>query len=587
MPPDKEIRGISLKVRSSMNSSATGELPRGTVLRGTYEISSVLGRGGMGTVFLAQHLRLPGKQVAIKVLRSGEELPPDVHVRFRREAEIASRLGHPNIIEVLDFDTLEDGSPFMVMEYLRGEGLSRRLRRQKRLPLEEALTFAREIGSALQAAHRAGVVHRDLKPGNVFLVPTESGGRVSERVKLLDFGISKIIDSRTVQTQEAVLIGTPQYMAPEQAMGKNREVDARTDIFSFGCIVYEMLAGRAPFLGGSLPELIYQIVHEPPDALATLAPELPGHIIEAVERAMSKRPDDRYAEVGVFIHALTGSPLQTLAPSGSVAVEPQPPPPSHVAEPRPTEGVKSWSIPAEEAPPAPGPSAPVTTPTVDARPRPRDAQHPEPAPVPDLRNKRGASKYLPLAVAVGVVLSGAAAVMLWPRPGPTPMPAPTPVAATTAPLTPPAPSKTATEPPESPAQAAPAAPTEPEEKAKAAPPRVAEASEAKVNEEARSPATSVRKGPTSRPAVAEQIPDAVRQDLAAAEKALATANTQEAIHLIRRSQRVQVTGASFALLTRAYCRQGDLGNAKAQWGRVPTAERVRVKQYCRQYDIDL
>ncbi|RKG66843.1 serine/threonine protein kinase, partial [Corallococcus exercitus] len=294
-------------------SAQSEPLTTGRILRATYEIGTVLGKGGMGAVFLARHLRLPGKQVAIKVLHGAEALSEEVAVRFRREAEIASRLGHPNIVEVLDFDTLEDGTPFMVMEYLRGEGLSRRLRKQKQLPLEEVVSISRQMGAALQAAHRAGVVHRDLKPGNVFLVPTEAGGVVGERVKLLDFGISKLVDSRTVQTLDSVLMGTPQYMAPEQAMGQNSNVDARTDLFAFGCIVYEMIAGRPPYSGDNIAELIYQIVHLEPPPLLSLAPQTPPHVVAAIARAMAKKPEDRYPDVGSFILELTGSPLQTLA----------------------------------------------------------------------------------------------------------------------------------------------------------------------------------------------------------------------------------------------------------------------------------
>ncbi|NBD12062.1 serine/threonine-protein kinase [Corallococcus silvisoli] len=294
-----------------MTRSADGELNIDSVLRNTYKVVSVLGRGGMGSVFLAQHLRLPGKQVAVKVLRIGDHVGPDLHVRFRREAEIASRLGHPNIVEVLDFDTLEDGSPFLVLEYLRGESLADRLRRG-RLSLEEVFSFTRQMGSALQTAHRAGVVHRDLKPANIFLVPTDSGGVVGERVKLLDFGISKVMSSETLQTQEAVLIGTPQYMSPEQAQGHNRRIDARTDLFALGGIVFEMLSGMTPFGGGSLAQIIYRVVHEPPVSLSTLMPDLPPNVARAVTRALEKNPDDRHPDVGAFITELTGATLQSL-----------------------------------------------------------------------------------------------------------------------------------------------------------------------------------------------------------------------------------------------------------------------------------
>ncbi|MCE9673140.1 protein kinase [Myxococcus stipitatus] len=304
-----------------MGSTPANDIPLGTVLGGTYEISGVLGRGGMGTVFLAKHLRLPGKQVAIKVLRHDGSLGKEVFLRFRREAEIATRLGHPNIVEVLDFNSLEDGSPFLVMEHLRGMPLSRRMRKGPRLTLQEVFSIARQMGSALQAAHQAGVVHRDIKPGNVFLVPTEVAGLNVEHVKLLDFGISKIIDSQTVRTQDAILLGTPQYMAPEQALGKNTEVDSRTDIFCFGVLVYEMLARKLPFKdGGVLSELVYRIVYEPPEPLLEAAPDTPLHVVQAIEKALAKRPESRFGQVAEFVAALTGSPLRTATPSPDAPV---------------------------------------------------------------------------------------------------------------------------------------------------------------------------------------------------------------------------------------------------------------------------
>jgi serine/threonine protein kinase len=169
-------------------SSSTAEVQVGSVLRETYEITAPLGSGGMGAIYAARHLRLPGKQVAVKVLHGGG-ISPDASARFRREAEIASRLGHPNIVEVLDFDTLPGGTPFLVMELLRGETLGQRLCRGP-LSWQETEEIARQVGSALGAAHRAGIVHRDLKPDNVFLVAGEPGVMAGERVKLLDFGIS-------------------------------------------------------------------------------------------------------------------------------------------------------------------------------------------------------------------------------------------------------------------------------------------------------------------------------------------------------------------------------------------------------------
>ncbi|MGZ3446204.1 MAG: serine/threonine-protein kinase, partial [Myxococcaceae bacterium] len=192
----------------------TDVLDVGAVVAETYRIEGLLGRGGMGAVWAAEHLRLPGKHVAVKVLLDAAAGGDEMLQRFRREAEIASRLGHPNIVEVLDFNTLPSGQPYIVLEYLQGETLAARVA-GGRLQLEEALAITRQIGSALQAAHRAGVVHRDLKPDNVFLCTPEED--MPTKVKVLDFGISKIRGSQSLRTQDAILMGTPQYMSPEQA----------------------------------------------------------------------------------------------------------------------------------------------------------------------------------------------------------------------------------------------------------------------------------------------------------------------------------------------------------------------------------
>jgi serine/threonine-protein kinase len=526
-----------------MTQPSAGELPVGTVLRDTYEISSVLGRGGMGSVFLARHLRLPGKQVAIKVLRKNVELGPDVYVRFRREAEIASRLGHPNIIEVLDFNTLEDGSPFLVMEYLQGQSLGRRLKKG-RLSLEEIFDITRQIGAALQAAHRAGVVHRDLKPDNVFLIPNETGGP-GERVKLLDFGISKILDSQTLQTQDSVLLGTPRYMAPEQAMGKNREVDPRSDLFSLGCLVYEMLAGKGPFAGLSLPEFIYRIVHEAPEPLAPLAPEAPAHVVEAVERALSKQPDDRQPDVDTFITELTGSPLQTLSGQDPAAT------------------AAGRRRPAEAAPPSSSRNT-----------GPRSAT-PAPDVSPEARPKK---KPALVAGVAAVALVGLAALFVWLRPGASSAPPSGPV--TPVAVTQPAPEAPPSAPPSTPASEAPV------ERAAGAP---SPAPDAPLPSSTGTPArqTAQPARPQERQAPAEVLPEAARKDLELAEQALNRGEVGEAIRLGRRSQRIVLSGASYSLLTRAHCRDRDLSNARAQWGQVPASERSRVRQYCKLYEIPL
>ena len=292
------------------NSPARSVLDVGSVIADTYTIEALIGRGGMGAVFVASHKRLPGKQVAIKLLHADMQ-DSDVMTRFRHEAEIASRLGHPNIVAVHDFNVTDDGTPYLVLEYLRGESLDRRIANGP-LPLEHVLSIARQVGSALAAAHREGIVHRDLKPQNIFLVPTEVDGRVVEIAKVLDFGISKIRGSQTVKTQDSLLLGTPQYMAPEQARGEQFAVDERTDVFAFGAIVYEMLSGQPAFTGASIPEVVFRVVYETPLTLSERAPTTPPPIVAAIERAMAKSADDRHPTAAAFVEALTGQPLSQL-----------------------------------------------------------------------------------------------------------------------------------------------------------------------------------------------------------------------------------------------------------------------------------
>ncbi len=289
-----------------MAHSPTHALDVGSVIAETYTVEGLLGRGGMGAVFVASHARLPGKKVAIKVLH------PDVAdaeslARFRREAEIASRLGHPNIVEVHDWNQLPDGTPYLVLELLVGESLADRLRRGP-MTLDEVAPIIRQVGAALAAAHREGIVHRDLKPANIFLIPQDEG---PPRAKVLDFGISKIHGSNTVKTQDTQMLGTPQYMAPEQATGRHDQVDGRTDVFALGAVVFEMLTGQAAFGGATIPEVVFKVVFDPAPTVASLAPAVPAAAAAAVDRALAKKPEERWPDVAAFVEALTGSPLAT------------------------------------------------------------------------------------------------------------------------------------------------------------------------------------------------------------------------------------------------------------------------------------
>ncbi|HEY1546841.1 MAG TPA: serine/threonine-protein kinase [Kofleriaceae bacterium] len=286
------------------NSPTRSVIDVGSIIDDTYTIEGLIGRGGMGAVFLATHRRLAGKKVAIKMLLAdlgGDE----ILARFKREADIASTLDHPNIVKVENYNVLADGTPYIAYEFLQGESLAQRLAAGP-LPLEQVFTIIRGVGSGLGAAHRAGIVHRDLKPQNIFLVQSEVAGHAIEMAKVLDFGISKLRGSQTVKTQESTLLGTPQYMAPEQATGQHSNVDERTDIFALGAIVYEMLTGLPAFSGVSIPEVVFKVVYEQP---APLDVPVPPNVAAAITRAMQKQASDRFPTVAAFVEALTGQPL--------------------------------------------------------------------------------------------------------------------------------------------------------------------------------------------------------------------------------------------------------------------------------------
>jgi serine/threonine-protein kinase len=273
-----------------------GVISVGSVFDGKYRIESVLGRGGMSVVYGAAHLRLP-RRVAIKVLHSHlDDLP--AYARFRREAELLSELRHPNIVAAHDFDEV-DGHPYLVMECLEGQDLARLLARRKRLEVGEALVITRQISDALTAAHSRRVIHRDLKPQNVFLCTAVPGEL--PLVKLLDFGVSKLLGAPNALTHSLTTIGTPSYMSPEQARGSSALVDARSDQFSLAVLVYEMLAGRLPFDPSDEPLVtMTRILTDEPPPIA----EVPESLMPVLWRALAKRPEERWPSVAAFVAAL-------------------------------------------------------------------------------------------------------------------------------------------------------------------------------------------------------------------------------------------------------------------------------------------
>jgi serine/threonine-protein kinase len=377
-----------------MPNSARVVVDVGTVIADTYKVEALIGVGGMGSVFLASHARLPGKQVAIKLLHAGLE-EGDALGRFKREAEIASRLGHPNIVGVHDFNVLPDGTPYLVLEYLQGESLGARLKGGA-LPLDAVFSFARQIGSALAAAHREGIVHRDLKPANIFLVPTEIDGKLVDIAKVLDFGISKMRGSTTVKTLEFTLLGTPQYMSPEQAKGDHANVDQRADIFAFGSIVYEMLAGHPAFSGANIPEVCFKVVYEEPAPLVEEAPATPSHVIAAIQRAMAKEPADRFASVELFVEALTGRKLAQVSKTGISIAPPDDGPPSDAFAQTMNSGQFGIAV---STPPL---RVPTPLPISEHTPQGATQVSIPPTPVPAPPPKRS------LAPLVGIALGGAA-----------------------------------------------------------------------------------------------------------------------------------------------------------------------------------
>ncbi|MGK3992649.1 serine/threonine protein kinase [Sorangium sp. So ce1024] len=281
----------------------------GQVLAGKYRVERVLGKGGMGMVVAAMHLQLQ-QRVAMKFLLPGAT-QETIH-RFLREARAAVRLKSEHVARVTDVDTLEDGTPYMVMEYLEGIDLSQRVRRQGPLPIDEAVTYVLQACEAIAEAHAAGIVHRDLKPANLFLTTAADG---SQMVKVLDFGIVKALadapgdatgpDGEPVMalTRTAAIVGSPLYMAPEQ-LRSARSVDARADIWSLGVVLFQLLTGRLPFETNELLELFHMVNQQPPASPRGYRPDLPEEIEAAILGCLGKAREERFQNVGELAQAI-------------------------------------------------------------------------------------------------------------------------------------------------------------------------------------------------------------------------------------------------------------------------------------------
>ncbi|HEV8246403.1 MAG TPA: serine/threonine-protein kinase, partial [Polyangiaceae bacterium] len=262
----------------------------GTVLAGRYRIERMLGSGGMGSVYRAEHV-LMRKAVAVKVLHREMTALPEMVARFEREAVAAGRIEHPNVVAASDFGRLDDGSFYLVLEYVEGRPLSTLIDTEGGLPPERALHIVRQIADALGVAHSLKIIHRDLKPDNVMLVDREN---YPDFVKVLDFGIAKVrMQDETGKTQQltqlGTVFGTPDYMSPEQARGN--PVDGRADLYALGVMLYEMLAGVTPFKSDDLIVVLTRHITEPPPPLPD---KIPGPVRELVMKLLSKSPDERF-----------------------------------------------------------------------------------------------------------------------------------------------------------------------------------------------------------------------------------------------------------------------------------------------------
>ncbi len=265
----------------------------GTTL-GNYRLERELGRGGMGAVFVGTHTLL-GREAAVKVLLAKYSQDQDIVGRFFNEARAATAIEHPGIVEIYDYGKDASGCAFIVMELCQGESLGARIRRKHRFTVAAALTIVRQIAGTLSAAHKAGIVHRDLKPDNVFVVPDPevTGG---ERIKLLDFGIAKLATEAAgpMKTSTGVIMGTPNYMSPEQCRGAGA-VDSRADLYSLGCMLFELMCGRVPFVGEGSGDIIGAHLLTAPPKPSSFTPNIPQDIERLILALLAKKPGDRPA----------------------------------------------------------------------------------------------------------------------------------------------------------------------------------------------------------------------------------------------------------------------------------------------------
>ena len=398
-------------------------LQTGEILDGKYRIVRELGSGSMGAVYEGAHVGIKRK-VAIKVLLPAVAERKDTVQRFEREAQAAGRIGSEHIVEVVDLGTLADGGFYMVMEFLEGETLGSRIRSRGRLPPRDLVPIIQQLLTGLEGAHTARIIHRDLKPDNVFLVADHAGAK--DFVKILDFGVSKFNpltdDNPMSMTKTGTVMGTPFYMAPEQAKG-SRDVDPRSDLYSVGVILYEAVTGQVPFHAGTFNELIFKIVLETPPAPETFVPDLDPAFSRIIRRAMSRESTDRYNTAADFRDALSVW-LHTGRDNKQTSVPPPPlgsgehePAATVVVDPKRTAG---GTVIAAPEPPGTALMVPEDEPATLVRPSPLDPRH---MPTPVGARPPPSERFVPDSVwpiagvpakrhKTGLIVAGAATLLI-------------------------------------------------------------------------------------------------------------------------------------------------------------------------------
>ena len=336
------------------------------MLAGKYRVERVLGKGGMGLVIAAKHVQLD-EHVAIKLMLPEMALNPDSVARFVREARAAAKIKNEHVARVSDVGVLENGQPYMVMEYLEGSDLGQVLNTRQRLPVEDAVEYLLQACEAIAEAHAMGIVHRDLKPANLFMIRRRDGAPL---IKVLDFGISKVSNAQGqsdgAMTRTSALMGSPLYMSPEQ-MTSSRDVDARSDVWALGVILYELISGTTPFNGETLPQVCALVMEARVPPLRSRAPEVHPELEQVVHRCLMKDPAARFQDVAALSRAL--HPFASRRARGSVErITSQFGAPGMQSLPPSTDGAPAMTAPGGSTNAAWGETKPPSVPTRRAWP---------------------------------------------------------------------------------------------------------------------------------------------------------------------------------------------------------------------------